>query len=678
LAFLVVPNCQFKNSSKDFIMILLSRVRTSPHFIRAARASTLRELKACRSDSSFAAMLGWLYSHKHMLACCTPDLFVDFQPEPPPRFSNNAVFNQVSTQYWHVGFKAAAAYCKSLEQTLSTKYCPQVIKAEILDCFNHADQPEQLISSNWQKAAMEAIKHRLGGDVFRAIDPKLPVMFDIHNLVSRRSVVFARAGYGKSNLMKFLIAELYRNQPKTESGANVGALIFDADGEYFWPDRVRNRPGLCDVPQLRDKLVLFTNRPAPSPYYGDWKAGEIKLDIRDLPARDVISIAVSSERQTQQNVLKLKAVSPTNWRQLIDLIHTQGLQASDNDVGRLLGYQGQQIQNAVAEIAAARSNITTVVRTLHDPNSRVLSGTISALQSGCVVVLDISLLSSGAGNMIAGLVLRRLFAHNQENFTGGRPIIPTIAIIEEAQSVLGRNLDETSPFVEWVKEGRKYDLGAILITQQPGSMAPVLLSQSDNWFSFHLLSEGDARTLGKYNSHYSNDVLSHLVGEPISGNCFMWSAPHQPFVLPVRVRNFEKLYDQNVKSDPNEPARRDTQANEIVRTVGEAQSRLADKLKAQLLDPKVKYVRVPNAMPDGSEGIGVSSGQLYYLIKEIKEASDTTPEDALKELLLNMLLGEGAVHQVRLETAGKDYFCASEEAWVKVLGKKPDIKNART
>jgi DNA helicase HerA-like ATPase len=516
----------------------------------------------------------------------------------------------------------------------------------------------------------------LGGDVFRAIDPHLPVTFDIHNLVSRRSVVFARAGYGKSNLIKFLMAELYKDQPQTESGIDVGTLIFDADGEYFWPDRVRNRPGLCDVPHLRDKLVVFTNRPAPSPYYGDWKAGEIKLDIRDLPARDVISIAVSAERQSQQNVLKLKAVTSTAWRELVDLIYSQGLQASDNDIGRLLGYQGQQIQNASAEIAAARSNMTAVVRTLHDPNSRVLAGTINGLQRGSIVVLDISLLSSGAGNMVAGLVLRRLFAHNQENFTGGRPIIPAIAIIEEAQSVLGRNLDESSPFVEWVKEGRKYDLGAILITQQPGSMAPELLSQSDNWFSFHLLSEGDARTLGKYNSHYSDDVLSHLIGEPISGNCFMWSAPHQPFVLPVRVRDFERLYRQHVKSDSNEPALGDTRANAIVRAVGDSQHRLAEKLKGQLRGPNVKYVRVPSAMPDGSDGVGVATGQLYYLIKDIKEASDTTPEDTLKELLLKMLLGEGEVHEARHDAAGKDYFCASEDAWTKVLGRKPDVKEA--
>ena len=371
-----------------------------------------------------------------------------------------------------------------------------------------------------------------------SFDPRLRVTFDINNLVSRRSVVFARAGYGKSNLVKYLVAELYQNQPMTANDRPVGTLIFDPDGEYFWPDRVADRPGLCDVPHLKERLLVFTNRPAPNAYYGSWKAGEVKLDIRDLSPRDVISIAISSDRQTQQNVLKLKSVSDSNWRKLVDLIHQQGLQASDEEVGQLLGYTGQQISQNVAEIGAARSNMSGVVRTLHDPDSQVLSGTLQALANGRIVVIDISLLSSSAGNMLAGLLLRRIFSHNQEHFTGGDPIIPVVAIVEEAQSVLGRNLDDTSPYVEWVKEGRKYDLGAMLITQQPGAMAPELLSQADNWFCFHLLSEGDASILGRYNSHYSSDILAHLIAEPIPGNCYMWSAPHQPFVLPVRLRDF--------------------------------------------------------------------------------------------------------------------------------------------
>ena len=501
-----------------------------------------------------------------------------------------------------------------------------------------------------------------------SFDPHLQVTFDIKKLVSRRSVVFARAGYGKSNLIKFLIAELYKTQPRTANDRPVGTLIFDPDGEYFWPDRVENRPGLCDVPHLKDQLLVFTNRPAPSPYYGSWKAGEVKLDIRDLSPRDVISIAISSDRQNQQNVLKLKSVSRENWRRLVDLIHNEGLQASDQEVGNCLGYTGDQISQSVAEISAARSNMFGVVRTLHDQASHVLAGTLHALAQGRVVIIDISLLSSGAGNMLAGLLLRRIFSHNQEHFTGGQPIIPVVAIIEEAQSVLGRNLDDTSPFVEWVKEGRKYDLGAMLITQQPGAMAPELLSQADNWFCFHLLSEGDAGVLGKYNSHYSTDILAHLIAEPIPGNCYMWSAPHQPFVLPVRLRDFGEIYGDNIQEDEREPPIEDTGAKEVVKAASDAMAHIKDKLVEQLKDSTTKYRRMPSET-GGPELLGIKDGQLYHLIKKSKAPEDIQTEDELKRPLLTLLLGEGALHVV--EHDGKQYFCATSQDWERAIGMKP-------
>ena len=280
--------------------------------------------------------------------------------------------------------------------------------------------------------------------------------------------------------------------------------------------------------------------------------------------------------------------------------------------------------------------------------------------------MDISLLSSAAGNMLAGLLLRRIFSHNQENFTGGQPIIPTIMVLEEAQSVLGRNLDDSSPFVEWVKEGRKYDLGGVLITQQPGSMAPELLSQADNWFTFHLLSEGDASVLGKHNSHFSDDVLAHLIGEPIPGNCFVWSAPHQPFVLPARIRSFEQLYKQHVVSDP--AAARfvgATTASQVTQTTAGAAQRLSQELLDRLKQGNTKYVRTP-------AGAGVGSGQLYYLIKEIVTAADTTPIDQLKSQLLEELFGAGVVHIERV--GDKDYYSAPLDEWERVLGQQPNVR----
>ncbi len=136
--------------------------------------------------------------------------------------------------------------------------------------------------------------------------------------------------------------------------------------------------------------------------------------------------------------MKLKGVSETNWRQLIDLIKSKGYQSTDEEIGNLIGYSGDQIRNNTGEINAARSNLNNVVKLFHDPNSMLIDGTIEALKDGKCVVIDISMLSSSAGYNIAGLLMRKIFSYNQENFTGGNSPIPVISIIEEAQSVLGQ------------------------------------------------------------------------------------------------------------------------------------------------------------------------------------------------------------------------------------------------
>src|SRR4029078_11671649 len=107
-------------------------------------------------------------------------------------------------------------------------------------------------------------------------EPTTTVKFDITNLVSRRSFVFARAGFGKSNLNKLLFSALYSTTPTVEKRGGkqvpVGTMIFDPDGEYFWPDD-KGRRGLCDVPALENQVVVFTSRVAPSPFYQSFVAG---------------------------------------------------------------------------------------------------------------------------------------------------------------------------------------------------------------------------------------------------------------------------------------------------------------------------------------------------------------------------------------------------------------------
>jgi hypothetical protein len=382
-------------------------------------------------------------------------------------------------------------------------------------------------------------------------EPTATVKFSISNLVSRRTFIFARAGFGKSNLNKLLFSTLYSDTPTvTKRGDRkvpVGTIIFDPDGEYFWPDD-KGRPGLCDVEGLEEQVVVFTSREAPSPFYGSFVAGGVKLDIRRLQPGDVISIALPPEKQDQQNVRKLRGMSLTNWAKLVDLVYQHGNSADLDRIQELLHLeQGQD-----AEALAARANMTAVVRMLHDPRSQLMDMLLEALSAGKLCIVDVSQLRGGPSLILSGLILRRIFDRNQEEFTKAEPrTIPTIAVIEEAQSVLNEGSSASAPYIEWVKEGRKYDLGALLVTQQPGSIPVEILSQGDNWFVFHLLSAADLKNVERANAHFSDDLLRGLLNEPISGQGVFWSSAGTTiYPIPVRVLFFEKLHarqDQNYR-----------------------------------------------------------------------------------------------------------------------------------
>ena len=377
----------------------------------------------------------------------------------------------------------------------------------------------------------------------QAKTPEITPRFSIQSLVSRRSFIFARAGFGKSNLNKYLFSELYKETPQVTKQGNkkvpVGTIIFDPDGEYFWPDD-KGRPGLCDVPHLQDRLVVFTDRDPPSEFYGSFVVDKVRLDLRRFDASDVLGIALEPERLEQQNVRKLRSLETNSWWQLVDLIVQNGNNSDIKEICRLLHLEEKQ----EVEALAARSNMSTVVRLLHSSNSRLIDLLLQSLLDGKICVVDISKMRGRQGMIFAALILRKIFQNNQEEFVkkNGRTI-PTIAVIEEAQSVLHEGTSAGEPFIAWVKEGRKYDLGALLITQQPGSIPTEILSQGDNWFVFHLLSAGDLYALKKANAHFSDDVLTSLLNEPIPGQGVFWSSVAQkPYPISLKIFSFEKIY----------------------------------------------------------------------------------------------------------------------------------------
>ncbi|MEW6033150.1 MAG: DUF87 domain-containing protein [Bacillota bacterium] len=366
--------------------------------------------------------------------------------------------------------------------------------------------------------------------------PAIPVSFQIHNLVGRRTYVFARAGYGKSNLIKLLLAKLYEDRRTIDE--KVGLIVFDPEGEYGWSHGA-GQPGLADVPHLRDRLVIYTNRTPPNAYRR-LVGGNVKFNLASLRPSDVVDFCLPREKQEMIFASILRGLSPNQWETLIQRLAARRYAVPVEEIRGILGVVGQGRDVSLEAIA---NNIVPLIDTMHDPKSRLREGCLHHLAKGNIVVVDISLLGSAAGERVAALLLWEVFTNNQRTFASpGQPGLKTVAVIEEAQAVLSQHQSESSPFVQWVKEGRKYDLGAIMVTQQPGSIDTRLLSQGDNFFAFHLTSAADLSALERVNAHFSQDVLANLLSEPIRGNAHFWAAPAQPFVLPVRVLNFEAEY----------------------------------------------------------------------------------------------------------------------------------------
>ena len=126
-------------------------------------------------------------------------------------------------------------------------------------------------------------------------------------------------------------------------------------------------------------------------------------------------------------------------------------------------------------------------------------------------------------------------------------VINTVMFVEEAQNVLSDELvkSNANPFVRVAKEGRKFGIGLVAITQRPSAISEEIRTQAENFFTFHMGNSDDIRALVKSNINYDGVISKFIQTETIPGNLYMVSSD-QAFVLPIRVVEFEKAVEKNV------------------------------------------------------------------------------------------------------------------------------------
>lgn len=388
----------------------------------------------------------------------------------------------------------------------------------------------------------------IGEDIMFKEDDSRWILFDINKLKEKRTMIFAQSGFGKTNMMKAMIYHMV-------SDTDYGKLIFDLNGEYAF--KGRKTYGLADIKEqkIKDNLILFTDKKLLKVYEGKIAfAGKVQINMNEhLTVGDILSFGAGFSEVMKSFLLYLDENQIKDFIKNIDsyVSDPTKLHKDFSDFWAEMKGKGDEA-SAKKTISAIRKRISFLIdesKGLHSKTSNLIEDIFLNLKAGKTVIIDLSLKDNVEASIISTIIVRKLFENNKEHFTSQEAdkIINAVLCVEEAQNVLSDEFvrSNSNPFVRVAKEGRKFGLGLIAITQRPSAISEEIRTQAENFFTFHLGNSDDIKALVKSNINFDGVISKFIQTETIKGNCYMVTSD-QSFSLPMRVVNFEKLVHKNI------------------------------------------------------------------------------------------------------------------------------------
>jgi DNA helicase HerA-like ATPase len=296
-------------------------------------------------------------------------------------------------------------------------------------------------------------------------EPEVEVRVNINKVVSRHLGILAMTGMGKSNLVALIAKRV------SELGGTV--IVFDYHGEYLsLPNTAIVKPSLDPTRLTLDELARLLNIPRNA--------------------------------TRQRMVLK----------ECLDSIDAEACGDFFNNLKKC-------VQGKVVRYGASAQKVLDAVNVYESFLRKILkedSGdVIERVAIGSINAVDLSELHlNHADAVIAHWLSRLLEARKASVWSNGAKGLPTpiIVVIEEAHIFIpvGEETATKQRASVVVREGRKFGLGIIVVSQRPRGLDPTILSQLGNLAILRIVHPEDQVYVAKYCEPVMQDVMEELPG----------------------------------------------------------------------------------------------------------------------------------------------------------------------
>ncbi len=276
-------------------------------------------------------------------------------------------------------------------------------------------------------------------------------------VLSHHVLIPASTGKGKSNLMSCILWDL--------AGKDyAGMLVLDPHDEYYG----RTGLGLKDHP-LREKVSYYTPS-APPP-----GTNSLKINISKLKPDHFQGAIALSDPQRQCLHAYYRKYREKWVRSILEEQKIEGVSFHEDTISVV---KRKLISLLSLELEQGRLYCQGIFDEVAGGNT--ISDICRDLENGKIVIMDTSYFSSSVeilvGSLIASEIFDRYKYYKKNGQLNDKPVVSLV--LEEAPRVLGKRVLEqgSNIFETLAREGRKFKVGLIAITQLPSEIPKNILA----------------------------------------------------------------------------------------------------------------------------------------------------------------------------------------------------------